>query len=74
MYEKALTISVEEAAKLLGLSRNAAYGAVRRGEIPSLTIGGRRLVLSKPLHRMLDGDSAAPIACGVPHAVGPKHL
>ncbi len=34
-----LTITIDEAAKILGLGRSAAYEAVRRGQIPS-----RRLV------------------------------
>ena len=33
--EARLTLSVDEAASLLGLGRTAAYEAARRGEIPS---------------------------------------
>ncbi len=40
------TFSVEEAAKLLGISRNSAYAAIRAGEIPSCRFG-RRLVVPK---------------------------
>jgi excisionase family DNA binding protein len=39
-----LTLTVEEAAALLGISRNSAYEAVRRGEIPSVRIGGRIVI------------------------------
>ena len=46
-----LTLTVEEAAALLGISRNSAYEAVRRGEIPSVRIGGRIVI---PRHRFLD--------------------
>lgn len=46
-----LTISVPETAALLGVSRNSAYEAARRGEIPVLEIG-RRLVV--PVARLLD--------------------
>jgi len=49
-----LTITVDEAATRLGLSRNGAYEAVRRGEIPSLRIGRRVLVPRAALERMLD--------------------
>ena len=49
-----LTITVDEAAARLGLSRNGAYEAVRRGEIPSLRIGRRVLVPRAALERMLD--------------------
>jgi excisionase family DNA binding protein len=46
-----LTLTVEEAAVLLGISRNSAYEAVRRGEIPSVRIGGRIVI---PRRRFLD--------------------
>lgn len=38
------TLSVEEAAQLLGIGRSAAYDAVGRGEIPVLRVGRRLLV------------------------------
>lgn len=41
-----LTVSVRQAAKLLGISRNAAYEAVRTGEIHSIRIG-RRVIIPK---------------------------
>jgi excisionase family DNA binding protein len=43
-----LTVSVEEAAKLLGIGRSAAYDAVRKGELPTRRIG-RRIVVPVPL-------------------------
>ena len=53
-----LTYTVTEAAALLGISRTSAYECVRRGEIPSLTLG-RRVVISRvALERMLDGGVA----------------
>lgn len=47
------TMSVQEAADALGISRNSAYAAVRSGEIASLRIGGRILVPTAPLMVML---------------------
>lgn len=44
-----LALSVEEAARLIGLGRNAFYEAVRRHEIPSVRIGGRILIPRKAL-------------------------
>ncbi len=41
------TISVEEAGRVFGLSRPAAYAAVHRGEIPVRRFG-RRLVVPVP--------------------------
>jgi excisionase family DNA binding protein len=43
-----LTVSVEEAAQLLGLGRTAAYEAVRRGQLPTRRLG-RRIVIPVPL-------------------------
>ncbi len=53
-----LTLSVSEAGKLLGIGRNAAYRAAERGEIPTVKIGKRILVLREPLKRMLGGANA----------------
>lgn len=36
-----ITMSVDEAAEVLGLSRTSAYQAVKAGEIPSLKFGSR---------------------------------
>jgi excisionase family DNA binding protein len=41
------TITVSEAAKLLGIGRTAAYEAARRGELPTRRLG-RRLVVPVP--------------------------
>ena len=39
-----LTFTVDEVARLLGVSRSGAYDSITRGEIPSLNIGRRVLV------------------------------
>ena len=51
-----LTMTVEEAAEVLGISRNSAYEAVRRGEIPSLRLGRRILIPAEQLRRFLAGE------------------
>ncbi len=51
--EDRLVYTVEEAAKLLGISRSFAYEAVERGEIPSMRIGRRILVPKPRLERYL---------------------
>lgn len=38
------TITIEEAARELGLSRNAAYDAAKRGDLPTIRMGRRLLV------------------------------
>ena len=48
-----LTLSIVEAAKILGIGRNSAYEAARRGQIPTLTIGRRLLVPKWELERYL---------------------
>ena len=49
-----LTYNVEEAALLLGISRNSAYEAVRKGEIPTIRLGRRILVPVSRLEALLD--------------------
>lgn len=49
-----LTYTVGEASKLLGLSRNSTYEAIRCGEIPSLRVGHRILVPMVALLRLLE--------------------
>jgi excisionase family DNA binding protein len=51
-----LTLTVEEAAASLGISRASAYEAVRRGEIPSIRIGRRVLVPKASLARLVGID------------------
>jgi excisionase family DNA binding protein len=46
-----LVISVEDAARLLGISRGLAYEAARRGELPVIRLGRRLLV---PRLRLLE--------------------
>ncbi len=50
-----LTISVEEAGRLIGVSRNSAYEAVRRKELPVIRIGRRLLVPRAALEKLLAG-------------------
>ena len=49
------TLTIEEAAAVLGLGRSAAYEAARRGELPIIRIGRRLLVPRIALNRMLAG-------------------
>jgi Helix-turn-helix domain len=50
-----LTLSVPQAGKqYFGLSRNAAYDAAARGEIPTIRIGRLLRVPVRALERMLD--------------------
>ena len=49
-----LTLSIEEAAALLGISRALAYDLVRRGELPQLRLGRRIVVPRKALENLID--------------------
>jgi len=48
-----LTLTVEEAARSLGVSRAHAYELAARGEIPTLRLGRRILVPKEALVRMM---------------------
>jgi len=54
-----LTLTVEEAAATLGISRASAYEGVRRGEIPAIRIGRRVLVPRVALDRLLSMPEVA---------------
>ena len=51
--DERLVYTVEEAGKLLGIGRSAAYEAARTGELPVIRIGRRWLVSKQALDRML---------------------
>ena len=57
--EGCLTISIEQAAKKIGISRNLAYVLARRGELPGvIAIGQKRLVVSiAAIEKLLQGES-----------------
>jgi len=71
MSEPPLVISVEDAAKLLGVSRGLAYGAARRGELPTIRLGRRLLV---PRARLLElvGEGQTPEMREARLLTGPK--
>ena len=56
------TVTVEEAAQILGISRSSAYECVRRGELRALRLGRRLVVPRSALEELLGGTSAAPSA------------
>lgn len=50
------TLTVEEAARALGIGRGSAYEAVRRGDIPSIRVGRRLVVPRAALDRLLAAE------------------
>jgi hypothetical protein len=71
MQDERLTLSVPEAGKrYFGLSRNAAYAAAGRGEIPTIKIGRLLRVPVRALDKMLDDPGG--IASQGPQSDGPR--
>lgn len=59
MSTEKLTHTVEEAGRLLGLSRNSAYAAAHTGELPTIRLGKRLLVPKAALERLLESAGEA---------------
>jgi len=60
MKKKSATISVDEAAEVLGVSRGSAYKAAHSGELPTIKIGKRLLILRDKFTQMLTQEISAP--------------
>jgi excisionase family DNA binding protein len=57
---KALTISVEEAARRLGIGRTLAYELASRGELPgAVRLGGRIVVSERAIENIGSGEKQA---------------
>lgn len=54
-----LVLTVDEVAKVLRVSRQTAYEAVRRGELPTLRMGRRILVPRAALLKLLGLEEPA---------------
>ena len=51
-----LTVTVEQAARLLGIGRSTAYELVHTGAVPSLRLGRRIVVPVGRITQMLEAD------------------
>jgi excisionase family DNA binding protein len=83
--DEKLTLSVDEAARLLGISPGLAYGLVYRGELAAIRLGRRILIpgtLSRPSSASLttSPDRPTPLrglaparASKLPHQTQPPH-
>ncbi len=56
--EERQTITVPEAARLLGIGRGSCYEAIKRNELPHIKIGKRILVPKHGLLQMLSQSTA----------------
>jgi excisionase family DNA binding protein len=54
-----LTLTVEEARHVLGISRSLAYEMARTGQLPTLRLGRRLLVPKKAIESMLETPGKA---------------
>jgi len=54
-----LTVTVAQAAVMLGISRTSAYERVARGEIPTVRLGRRLVVPIARLMALLEGEPPA---------------
>lgn len=52
-WRERATVTVEEAAQILGVGRAAAYEGVRSGDIPAIRVGRRILIPVVSLRRLL---------------------
>ena len=56
-----LTMSIEEAAKVLGVGRNFCYELAKTGQLPTIRLGSRRLVVPRiALEKMLETADVQP--------------
>jgi excisionase family DNA binding protein len=55
---ESLTVNVEVAGRMLGISRPTAYERVKDGSIYSIRLGNRILVPKITIERMLNGQQA----------------
>jgi excisionase family DNA binding protein len=63
---EALTISVNEAAQLLGLSPNHCWRLIQSGELPSMRLGRRVLVPRRALEQLVEmAASRRPAATAI---------
>ncbi len=56
MVDDPLVLTVEEAARLLGIPRGLAYKMIREGVIPSIRFGRRVVVPRSRLRALMDGE------------------
>lgn len=56
------TMSVTQAAEVLGISRTTAYECVRTGDLPALRLGGRIVIPTQAIDDLLERASAIPDA------------
>ena len=54
-----LVYSIQEVADLLGISRSYAYELVRKGTIPVLELGRKRVIPKEKFNQWVNGEKGA---------------
>jgi excisionase family DNA binding protein len=64
--QRRVTLSIDEAAAMLGISRAHAYELVRRGVLPRLQLGRRVVIPMKALEEFVDSatEHSSPATAG----------
>lgn len=60
-----LTLSIPEAAKILGISDSKMYELVRTEGFPTIVVGKRKLVSRKGLERWVDAQTEKAMGCSI---------
>ena len=63
-----LAVTVEEASSALGISRSRAYEIIKRGQIPTIKLGGRLLVPWSQLTALIERKS---LESNLPNEINP---
>ena len=63
-----LTLTVSEAAKILGISRTQAYDAIKRKELPSIRFGRRILIPRVSFEKLIGVQNHEAAAAEEDHA------
>lgn len=58
MDDRRLTLSVDDVAAILGISRGLVYGLVARGELPGIRFGRRILVPKRAVDDLANAYAA----------------
>jgi excisionase family DNA binding protein len=59
-----LFLRISEAARLLAMSRSAAYAAIRSGQLPSVRVAGKWRVPRAALEQLLEQAMRPPVEGG----------
>lgn len=57
-----ITYRIEDVVQLIRIGRSTIYAMIKRGEVRSIKIGGRTLIPSTEIQRLLKNGEGAPHA------------